>query len=243
MNHYTILNKLYDKGILTDGAMLEFIQSHSGVTYQPPFDAPWYNGINPYALGFAMMQDICRICDEPTEEDRYWFPNFAGCKDHLNVLKDAWKNYRDESFVRQFLSPKVIRDFKLFSLENVSEKDHYLVTNIHNEKGYRRIRSLLADYYTLSNHIPNIEAWDVNITGDRELKLKLTCHDGCGLDDSDANATLQHIANLWGYDARLITYKPDSMIQLDHYFKNPIGKSNRLPNNMMFIVAKFLKIS
>jgi spore cortex formation protein SpoVR/YcgB (stage V sporulation) len=30
----------------------------------------WYNGINPYALGFAMWRDIRRICEQPTDEDR-----------------------------------------------------------------------------------------------------------------------------------------------------------------------------
>ena len=31
------------------------------------FDDPRYSGINPYALGFAMMRDIKRICAEPTD--------------------------------------------------------------------------------------------------------------------------------------------------------------------------------
>ena len=39
-------------------------------------------GINPYALGFAMMQDIERICTEPTAEDQQWFPAIAGSGDH-----------------------------------------------------------------------------------------------------------------------------------------------------------------
>ena len=30
-------------------------------------DAALRNGINPYALGFAMYRDIRRICEEPTE--------------------------------------------------------------------------------------------------------------------------------------------------------------------------------
>jgi spore cortex formation protein SpoVR/YcgB (stage V sporulation) len=51
-----------------------------------------------------MMKDIERICDEPTEEDREWFPAIAGCRDHMNVLKDVWANYRDESFILQFLA-------------------------------------------------------------------------------------------------------------------------------------------
>ena len=59
--HYTLLNTLYDEGKITEGFMLEILTSHTGVIYQPPFDSPYYSGINPYALGFNMMQDIRRI--------------------------------------------------------------------------------------------------------------------------------------------------------------------------------------
>ncbi|MDZ4334462.1 MAG: SpoVR family protein, partial [Pseudomonas sp.] len=70
--HYTLMNDLYDEGLVTEGFMIEFLQSHTSVVYQPPFDSPYYSGINPYALGFAMYRDIRRICEEPTEEDRRW---------------------------------------------------------------------------------------------------------------------------------------------------------------------------
>jgi len=56
--HYTILNQLYDEGVVSDGFMMEFLKSHTNVVYQPPVHSPYYNGINPYALGFAMMSDI-----------------------------------------------------------------------------------------------------------------------------------------------------------------------------------------
>src|SRR3546814_8463184 len=69
---------------------------------QPMFDTPGYNGINPYALGFGMMTDIERICTDPTEEDREWFPDIAGSKEPMEVLKHIWANYRDESFIAQF---------------------------------------------------------------------------------------------------------------------------------------------
>ena len=73
--HYTILNHLYDEGKVTERFMMEFLHSHTNVVFQPPYNSPWYSGINPYALGFAMFQDIKRICQSPTEEDKYWFPD------------------------------------------------------------------------------------------------------------------------------------------------------------------------
>ena len=46
----------------SDGALHGVLHSHTNVIFQPDFDDPRYSGINPYALGFAMMQDIERIC-------------------------------------------------------------------------------------------------------------------------------------------------------------------------------------
>lgn len=83
--HYTILNHLYDEGKVTERFMLEFLHSHPNVVFQPPYNSPWYSGINPYALGFAMFRDIKRICQNPTEEDKYWFPDIAG-SDWLTTL-------------------------------------------------------------------------------------------------------------------------------------------------------------
>lgn len=103
--HYTIVNRLYDKGLISEGALLEILHSHANVLTQFDFDDKRYSGINPYALGFAMMQDIQRICVAPTVEDREWFPEIAGREDWRAVLRDVWANYRDKSFVRQFLSP------------------------------------------------------------------------------------------------------------------------------------------
>src|SRR5690554_4758495 len=113
--HYTLLNRLYDEGLLGDAFMLEFLQSHTNVVYQPAYRERWFSGINPYALGFAMWTDIRRICEQPTAEDREWFPDIAG-SDWRETFDFAMRNFKDESFVAQYLSPKVMRDFHLFAV-------------------------------------------------------------------------------------------------------------------------------
>ena len=50
--HYTLINRLYDKGLVNDAFMIEFLQIHTNVVGQRGFDQPGYGGINPYALGF-----------------------------------------------------------------------------------------------------------------------------------------------------------------------------------------------
>ncbi len=32
----------------------------------------------------------------------------------MAVLRDVWANYRDDSFIAQFLSPRLIRNWRLF---------------------------------------------------------------------------------------------------------------------------------
>jgi len=43
--HHTIMQKLYDQGLLTEGAIFEFSASHTAVVFQPEFDDPRYSGI------------------------------------------------------------------------------------------------------------------------------------------------------------------------------------------------------
>src|SRR5690606_34671381 len=134
--HYTLLNHLYDEGKVTDGFMMEFLQSHTSVIYQPPFDSDWFSGINPYALGFAMMQDIRRMCENPTEEDRRWFPDIAG-SDWLETLKFAMRTFKHESFILQYLSPRVIRDRKSTRLNSSHVKSSYAVFCLKKKNTYR----------------------------------------------------------------------------------------------------------
>src|SRR5271157_4972571 len=201
--HYTIVNRLYDKGLISEGALLEILHSHANVVAQFDFDDPRYSGFNPYALGFAMMQDIQRICVAPTDEDREWFPDIAGRQDWPAVLRDVWANYRDESFVRQFLSPHLMRKFRLFALSDKASESSYRVEAIHDDEGYRRVRSSLADSYDVGAGEPDIQVVDVDLLGDRELVLRHTSRKGVGLAETGREATLRHVRNLWGYEVRL----------------------------------------
>ena len=202
--HYEIMNRLHDRGALTEGHMLEFLHSHSSVVFQPSFDKPYYSGINPYALGFAMMQDIKRISEEPTAEDKEWFPDLAGSGDGLGALKEAWAEFRDESFVLQYLSPKVIRDFHLFAVTNDSSASAVRVDAIHDERGYRRVRQRLARHYDSSSDDPSLEVTDADLSGARRLVVTHKVRKGILLDKEEADRTLLHLAQLWGYRVRLI---------------------------------------
>ena len=120
-----------------------------------------------------MMQDIERIVTEPSDEDREWFPDIAGTGDIMAVLRDMWANYRDESFISQFLSPRLMRRCRMFHLhDDPAETAGILVDAIHDERGYRRIRRELSRQYDVGLIDPNIEMVDVDLAGDRRLMLR-----------------------------------------------------------------------
>ena len=217
MVHYQIVNRLHEKGLLTDGALMEILHSHTNVVFQPEFDDPRFSGLNPYALGFGMMQDIKRICQDPTAEDHKWFPDFAGNGDPWGTLRHAWADYRDESFVLQFLSPALIRKMRLFKIHDDAESSNLEVTAIHNERGYREVRKSLARSYDLSQLEPDIQIVDVDLAGDRRLILHHRVANHILLAEDDANLVLRHIANLWGYEVRLIEVDAESDVTLREF--------------------------
>ena len=54
----------------------------------------------------------------------------------MAVLRDVWANYRDESFILQFLSPRLIREFELFHVLDDANEPNLRVDAIHDERGY-----------------------------------------------------------------------------------------------------------
>jgi len=215
--HYRIMTRLHEQGRISDGDFLEFIQSHTNVVFQPGYDDPRCSGFNPYALGFAMMQDIERIVSEPDDEDRQWFPDIAGTKDVMTVLRDVWKNYRDESFISQFLSPRLIRQMRMFHLhDDPAASAGVRVEAIHDERGYSRIRRELSRQYDVGVTDPNIEVVDVDLAGDRRLLLRHMVLNGTLLDETEAKRVLQHLADLWSYDVLLREVDASDTVLKEH---------------------------
>jgi len=199
--HYTLLNTLYERNMVTDGFMMEFLSSHTSVLTQLPYDHPGYNGINPYALGFAMYSDLRRMCENPTAEDKQWFPDIAG-GNWLEVLHMAMRDFKDESFVLQFLSPKVMRDLKLFGVVDDDQDETILVSAIHDEDGYREVRELLASQYNMGDKEPNIQVMSVDLRGDRSMSLQHNQFSRRPMGES-TDDVLKHLHRLWKFPVKL----------------------------------------
>src|SRR5258708_30968538 len=79
------------------------------------------------------------------------------------------QNFKDESFVGQYLSPQLMRDMRLFSIHDDASERELLVSAIHDDDGYRTLRQTLSQQYDLGAREPNIQVWNVNLRGDRCL--------------------------------------------------------------------------
>jgi spore cortex formation protein SpoVR/YcgB (stage V sporulation) len=222
--HYTLLHALYDERLVTDEFMLEILQSHTNVIMQVPYNSPYYNGINPYTLGYHMMQDIKRICENPTKEDKLWFPYLANT-DWLTSLDTAMRNYKDESFIAQYLSPKLIRDLKLFHIVDDDQRSEILVNAIHDELGYQKIREALSKQYNLGFLEPDIQVYAVDIQGDRSLTLRHTQHNRVPLGDTTTDV-LKHLYTLWQFPIVLQTIDGENKVTAEYICPPREGSAN-----------------
>lgn len=206
--HYHLIHDLREKGLVDQGFMLEFYQNHTAVVYQPAMSAQ----INPYALGFAMYMDIKRVAMEPTEEDRDWFGNqsWVGCGDWIETVKWATTNFKDESFIRQFLSPKVMKEMGLFTIQDDRQENYYRVTAIHDPVGFKEVRTQLADSYIWTRMFPEIQVAFYDEDDSRTLYLQQTMRDGLCFDIDSMCATATYLASLWEFPVVIEAISGDS---------------------------------
>ncbi len=195
--HHRLLYDMYDAQQIDQGILLECLHSHTNVIRQPD-----YGRLNPYALGFAMWNEIKRVCEAPTAEDREYLPEIAG-QDWLKTFHDTMQNYRDESFLLQFLTPKLVRDFRLMAIQTGQDLDHWTVNSTAGGEGFKAIRSQLAASYRLESYIPEISVVRYGRDSDRKLVLHHQSYNGRTLHAEEAQQTLKHLRWLWGFDVTL----------------------------------------
>lgn len=201
--HFYIMDELEKKGLISDDAQLAWLHLHSNVIYQPDMHSKHYKGdFNPYALGFDILKEVRRICSDPTKEDEVWFPDLVG-KDWRTEVKNAAFDYRDESFIEQFMSPNLMRKYKMMSVE--VNDDLGIVKDIADELGYSQMRRDFARQHNPINHIPDIVVKSAKMTGDRTLTLEYRSYMGRSLHQGMAEKTLEHVHLLWGYPVEIVT--------------------------------------
>jgi spore cortex formation protein SpoVR/YcgB (stage V sporulation) len=90
------------------------------------------------------------------------------------------------------------------------------VAAIHDERGYRKIKRALSKHYDTAYRDADIQIVDVDLVGDRKLMLTHRVLDGIVLEESDAEKVLQHVADLWGYDVKLVEQDDNGVVRAEH---------------------------
>jgi spore cortex formation protein SpoVR/YcgB (stage V sporulation) len=127
----------------------------------------------------------------------------------------------------QYLSPKLIRDLKLFCVADDAKKDYMEVSSIHNEDGYQAVREALSAAHDLSNMEPNIEVYKVDTQGDRTLHLRHERHEQRPLDDKSSVEMLKHVRRLWGFDVQLDSRAGDRVSKTYHCAEDDVGAEEK----------------
>src|SRR6185369_14556657 len=128
-------------------------------------------------------------------------PEIAG-SDWRESFDFAMRNFKDESFIAQYLSPRLMREFRMFSVLDDDARAKLEVSAIHDDPGYRGLRLKLSEQYNLGSHDPDIQVWNVDLRGDRSLTLRHFMHRRQPL-SGQCERVLEYAAALWGFNVRL----------------------------------------
>jgi len=175
---------------LTDTESIEFAELHAGVV------SPHKGQLNPYYLGYKILEDIERRWDNPTKEERERFGRLGG--QGREKIFEVRELDNDVSFLRNYLTEELCEELDLYVYELVEEEE-WTVT----EKRWERVRDQLVANMT-NFGFPYIVVADGDYKRNRELYLKHQA-EGTELDAAYARKVLEYVHRLWGRPVHLET--------------------------------------
>ena len=175
---------------LPDEEMLEFAELHASVV------SPHKGQLNPYYLGYKILEDIERRWDSPAPAEREKFGRRGG--EGRAKLFEVREVESDVSFLRNYLTEELCEELDLFVYELVDEGE-WTVT----EKRWERVRDQLVANMT-NFGFPYIVVADGDYNRNRELYLRHR-YESAELDSAYARKVLEHVYTLWGRPVHLET--------------------------------------
>ena len=92
-----------------------------------------------------------------------------------------------------------------------TDRSYRRVDSIHDERGYKRVRKLLAQQHAQEIRVPDVQIVRFDRDGDRSLTLRHSRRRGRPLTDAAAEV-LAHMRRLWGFTVRLETWENDERV-------------------------------
>ncbi len=186
---------------LPDDQHIEFADLHSGVV------SPHKGQLNPYYLGYKILEDIERRWNNPSAEEKQRQGRREGAgREKIFEVREL---DNDVSFLRNYLTEELCEELDLFVYELV-DREEWTIT----EKRWERVRDQLVANMT-NFGFPYIEVLDGDYNQNRELYLR-HAYEGAELDTAYARKTLEHLHALWGRPVHLETMVDDERVVM-HY--------------------------
>jgi stage V sporulation protein R len=186
---------------LPDHEHMEFAELHAGVV------SPHRNQLNPYFIGYKILEDIERRWNNPTKEEQENLGRRPG--EGWAKLLEVRETENDISLLRNYLTEELCEELDLFVFELVEEEE-WTIT----EKRWERVRDQLVSNMT-NFGFPYIEVTDGDYRRNRELYLRHR-YEGAELDVKYARKVLEYVYKLWGRPVHLETIVEDES-RVMHY--------------------------
>ncbi len=174
---------------LGDDEVMQFAQMHAGVL------APSRMHVNPYHLGYKILEDIERRWDNPTKEEQERLGRKPG--QGRAKLFEVRELENDVSLLRNYLTKELIEDLDLYLYKK--EGDEWVIV----EKDWQKVRDSIVASMTNFGY-PYLVIGDADYHRNSELYLK-HYFEGQELDLVYGEKTLQYVYQLWGRPVHLET--------------------------------------
>jgi stage V sporulation protein R len=186
---------------LPDHEHVEFAELHAGVV------SPHRGQLNPYYIGYKILEDIEKRWNNPTAEEREKFGREGG--QGWAKLLEVRETENDISLLRNYLTEDLCEELDLFVYELIDEEE-WTVT----EKRWERVRDQLVANMT-NFGFPYIEVADGDYDRNLELLLRHR-YETAELDLKYARKVLEYVYKLWGRPVHLETVIEEEITML-HY--------------------------
>ncbi|MGH2486002.1 MAG: SpoVR family protein, partial [Ktedonobacterales bacterium] len=161
--------------------------------------------INPYHVGYKILEDIERRWDNPTEEERAKGQQPGKGREKLFEVREIES---DLSLLRNYLTKELVEDLDLYLYRK--EGDEWVIV----EKNWEKVRDGLVASMTNFGY-PYITVVDADFNGNSELVLRHH-FEGQELDLSYAQKTLEYVQYIWSRPVHLETVIEGQLVRLGY---------------------------
>jgi stage V sporulation protein R len=184
---------------LTNAEYTAFAQMHSGVL------APSRMHINPYHVGYHILEDIERRWDNPTEEEQEKLGRVPG-QGRAKIF-EVRESENDVSLLRNYLTKELVEELDLYLYRK--EGDQWVIV----EKNWEKVRDGIVGSMTNFGY-PYLTVDDADFNRNTELLLRHHAENGRELDVPYAEKTLEYLYQIWSRPVHLETISEDGPVRL-----------------------------